>query len=182
MPPPPPRTGSHIVAIALLILALIVLVSGLAVWIGLRVLSRSVRLQVEEGGRGKKEVSIQTPFLALEVKPEVNEARLGLPIYPGAKRATDEDSASVSLAFPGEQNVRIVVAKFETPDPCEKVRDFYKDRLGGEVTTFTERDEQGKTVFKIKHPDQEKVVALLSKHGGTHIELLRVTHGRDEAN
>ena len=46
VPPQPPRTGSHVVAIALLTLALIVLVCVLAVWMGLRFLSLSVKVQV----------------------------------------------------------------------------------------------------------------------------------------
>jgi hypothetical protein len=182
VPPPPPRTGSHVVAIALLILALIILVSGMAVWIGLRYLSQHVQVQVAESGRGKKEVSIKTPLGSLEVQKDVNEARLGLPIYPGAKRVTDNDSATVSLDFPGEQNVRILVAKFETPDKREKVTDFYKERLGSEVTKFTEKDQEGKTAFEIKRHDLEKVVALENSGVGTRIVLVRVSHTPDEGN
>jgi hypothetical protein len=182
VPPPPPRTGSHVVAITLLILALIILVSGMAVWIGLRYLAHHVQVEVEEGARGKKEVSIKTPLGSLEVQKEVNEARLGLPIYPGAKRVTDKDSASVSLDFAGEESVRIVVAKYETSDPREKVREFYKSRLGSEVTKFTEKNREGKTVFEIKRPDQEKVVALEDAGAGTRIALVRVSHAPDETN
>jgi hypothetical protein len=171
-----------VVAIALLILALIILVSGMAVWIGLRYLSRHVQVQVEEGERGRKEVSIKTPLGSLEVQKDVNEARLGLPIYPGAKRVKDKDSATVSLDFPGQQNVRILVAKFETPDAREKVRDFYRDRLGSEVTKFTEKSQEGKTVFEIKRHDQEKVVALEDSGVGTRIVLVRVSHSADEGN
>jgi uncharacterized membrane protein YphA (DoxX/SURF4 family) len=50
MPPQPPRPSSNIVAIALLVLALIVLVSGIAVWTGLKFLSHDLRLQLKGMG------------------------------------------------------------------------------------------------------------------------------------
>jgi len=181
-PPAPPRSSSHIVAIALLILALIVVVSFIAVWTGLRFLSRTVRVSVEEGGGGKKEVSIKTLVGSLEVRESVDESRLGLPIYPGATRLENEGSATVSLDLPHEENLRVLAVKFESPDPLEKVRDFYKERLGSEVTRFVERTKHGATVFEIKREGQEKVVVLESRHGRTEIQLVRVTHGREETN
>ena len=89
----PPGSRSHIVIISVLILAVIVLASGIAVWVGLRVLSHAVHVQVEESGTGKKEVSIKTPLGSLEVNKDLNESSLGLPIYPGATRVKDQDSA-----------------------------------------------------------------------------------------
>ncbi len=173
-PPPPPRTSSHVVAIALLILALIVVVSAISVWVGLRVLSRNVQVHVEEGRAGKKEVSIRTPVGSFEVAKDVNEASLGLPIYPGSKRLTDKGSVSLNFDFAGDEGVRVVAAKFETPDPLEKVKEFYKERLGDEVTTFRERTREGKTVFEMKHGDQEKIVAISRARSMTRIELVRV--------
>jgi len=183
VPPPPPRSGSHILlAIVLLVLLLIILVSGIAVWTGLRFLSRSVRVQVEEGTRGRKEVSIKTPIGSLEVQKDVDEARLGLPIYPGATRVRGEDSATVNINIAGEANVRVVAAKFETPDSIEHVRDFYHAQLGSQVTKFIEKSAEGKTVFEIKHDRQEKVVALKEVDGRTRIELVHVGHGPEEGN
>jgi hypothetical protein len=180
--PPPPRSSSHVVAIALLVLALIIVVSGIAVWTGFRYLSQQVKVQVEEGGAGKKEVSIKTPLGSLEVRKGVNEARLGLPLYPGATRLPDQDTATVNIDIAGEENVRVLAAKFETPDPLAKVRDFYRDRLGSEVTKFTQNTHEGKTVFEIKGADQEKVVALKESDGKTRIELVRVAHGQAGVN
>lgn len=179
--PLPPRTGSHIVAIVLLTLAVIVLVAGLAVLAGLRFLSRSVQVHVEEGAGGKKEIAIKTPVGSLDIQGEVNEARLGLPLYPGATRVKKE-GATINIDLPGEESVRVVAGAFETPDQLEKVKAFYKQRLGSEVTKFTERNQEGKTVFEIKRRSEEKVVALRSTGGGTRIELARVTHRSEEAN
>jgi hypothetical protein len=170
------------VAIVLLILLLIILVSGIAVWTGLRFLSRSVSVQVEKGGGGRKEVSIKTPIGSLEVKPEVDEARLGLPIYPGATRVKGEDAATVNIDIAGEQNVRVAAAKFETPDPLEQVRDFYRARLGNQVTRIIEKSSEGNFVFEIKRGDQKKLVALKEMGGKTRIALVHVGHGPEEGN
>jgi hypothetical protein len=112
----------------------------------------------------------------------VSEAGLGLPLYPGAVRVKDENSATVNIDLPGEEHVRLLVAKFETSDPLEKVKDFYRERLGNEVTKFVEKSPDGKTVFEIKHGDRVKVVALRRAGDGTRIELVRVFHGTEEGN
>ena len=184
-PPPPPapparaRPGSNIVAIVLLLLALIVVVSGIVIWGGLHYLARGVQVHVNEAKEGKQ-VSVQTPIGSFEVKKDVNEAQLGLPVYPGATRLKDEDSATINMNFGGEQGVHVVVAKFETTDDLEKVRSFYQDRVGGDVTKFIEKNNEGKTVFEIKRKNQERIISLKSTGGGTRIELVRVDHGREE--
>jgi len=182
VPPQPPRSGSNIVAIALLVLALIVLVSGIAVWTGLRFLSHNLRMQVEERGGRNKEVSINTPVGSIEVHHDVNQDNLGLPIYPGATRVKDKDSAAVNLGFGGEQSVQILAAKFETSDSLERVKAFYKEHLGSEVTKFTDQGSDGKTTFEIKTHNLEKVVALEGGGSRTLIKLVRVSFGKDESN
>jgi len=182
MPPQPPRPSSNIVAIALLVLALIVLVSGIAVWTGLKFLSHDLRLQVKERGGGQKEVSINTPVGSIEVHHDVNQDSLGLPIYPGATQVKDKDSAAVDLGFGGEQSVRVLAARFETSDSFERVKAFYKEHLGSEVTKFTDQGSEGKTTFEIKTHNLEKVVALEGAGSRTLIQLVRVSFGRNESN
>lgn len=185
VPPQPPRSGSNVVAIVLLILALIVLVSGIAAWTGLRFLSHNLRLQVEEGGGSKKEVSIKIPsgkIGSIEVQHDVNEDSLSLPIYPGATRVKDNDSATVHLGFVGEAGMRILVAKFETPDSLERVKAYYREHLGSEVSKFTDQGSDGKTTFEIRTGSQEKVVALETAGSKTLIKLVRVSFGKNESN
>jgi hypothetical protein len=161
--------------------ALIVLISSMAVWTGLKFLSQNLHMQVAEGG-GKKDVSINTPVGSIEVHHDVDAASLDLPIYPGATPVKSKDSASVNLGFGSEANVRVLVAKFETPDTLEKVKNFYKVRLGTEVTKFTDEGAEGKTVFEIKGAQQEKVVALEGAGSKTLIKLVRVSFGKDDSN
>ena len=198
--PPPPRSGSYAATIALLVLAFIVLFSGMALWVGFRVLSRAVRVQVNDTGGEKKEVTIKTPFGGIEVNKEVSEAALGLPMYPGATRRSGRDDATVNMNF-GDNMARLVVAKFHTSDPFDKVKDFYDQRLASEVGKFTvketpfdsdqwdkgegnfiRKDREGKTVYEIKRNDSEKVVAIKDVGDGTSIDLVRISHGKEETN
>lgn len=204
--PPPPRSSGNIIGIVLLTLGLIVVLSCVAVVLGVRFLAHGVRVHVD-GNDDTKQVSIKTPFGGLEVHKNtgVTEARLGLPIYPGARAAKDEDSASVSLAFGGAHGLDIIVGKFDTSDPLDRVRDFYQERLtaqegpftkksridsesgdydldSGEMGSFVGLDKEGKTVFKIKHRGEERVVALENHQGGTRIEMVRISKRADEAN
>jgi hypothetical protein len=181
-PPQPPGSRSNLVVIALLFLVLVVLVGCIGAWVGLRFLSNAVHVQVAQEGSGKKEVSIKTPLGSLEVNKDVNEASLGLPIYPGATRIKEHGSATVSIDIAEEEKLRVLVGKFETPDSVDKVIAFYHDRLGNEVTKFKEKDAEGKTVFEIKHDQQDKIVALKSSGDKTVIELVRVAEGKSEAN
>ena len=181
-PPQPPESRSHLVAIVLLSLALIVVIAGLGVLVGLRAISNAVHLNVQQGGGGRKEVSIKTPLGSVEVNQDVSEASLGLPIYPGAKAIKEDDTATVNLDFANEGNVRILAGKFETPDRLEKVTAFYHDRLGDEVTKYKEKDDEGKRVFEINHDKQQQVVALKDDGSKTVIELVRISAGKPEAN
>lgn len=198
--PPPPRAGSHVVAIALLVLAFIVLVSVVGIWVGFRIITRGVNINVNDQGGDKKQVSIQTPFGGIEVNKEINEASLGLPIYPGAKTVSDHNDATVNMQF-GNNMARIVVGKYETSDAFDKVKDFYQQRLTAKEGAFTlksgdfdsghwdkeegnfiRRDKEGRTVYEIKRIESEKVVSLKDLGGSTSIELVRVSHGKEEIN
>jgi hypothetical protein len=181
-PPQPPGTRSHFLAIVLLSLALIIVIAGLGIIVGLHAISNAVHLNVQQGGGGRKAVSIKTPLGSLEVNQDVNEASLGLPIYPGARAIKEDDTATVNLDFANQANLRVLAGKFETLDSIEKVTAFYHDRLGDEVTKFKEKDNEGKTVFEIKHDQQQKVVALKNDGSKTVIELVRISAGKPEAN
>ena len=181
---PPRRSSSNALTVILLSLAVIIVLCGLVVWAGLRFVTHNVQVHVAHDGGGQNEVSIKTPIGGIEVNKsaEATEGMLGLPIYPGARRVKDSDSASINIGLPNDESVRIVVAKFQTNDPIAKVKDFYSDRLSGQVTKFTETDRDGKTVFEIKHGELEKVVALKNDGDLTRIEIVHVGHGRSESN
>lgn len=210
----PPRSGSYGMTIVLLILGLIIAAAVAAIWFGVALIRHNVHVQVTQQAGNRKDVQIQTPVGNFEVRKgeQATEAQLGLPFYPGSTRVTDEnDDGAVGLSFnfPDQNDVRIYVAKFQSPDALDQVREFYTQRLGDAVTKYTVKDKDGNTVldvdrlsesnfkadaghrarrdegkitFEIKEKDQQRVVSLESKDGGTRITLVRALHTHAEAN
>jgi hypothetical protein len=123
-----------------------------------------------------KEFVIKTPSVAVTASQTPDLAHLGLPVYPGAKYVKDESRGSLdfNLSVSGKPNIRFVVAKFQTPDGKEKVRDFYQKKLDKAITKFTEKDEEGNTAFEMKHAKDQRYVVLKSVDGNTEIDLVRM--------
>ncbi|HVB29586.1 MAG TPA: hypothetical protein VNG91_07245 [Terriglobia bacterium] len=183
-PPSPPGglTNKHMLGTALIILGLIIGSAIIMIWIGLRFLAGNAHVQVKGQEGARREVTIKTPVGSLEVEENVNPARLGLPIYPGAVRAKTSDSATVNLKLPNDETLRVWAAKFETADSLEQVSKFYNQHLGREVTRYQARTREGKTVYEIKQGGEDRIVALETQGGKTWIQLARVLHGASEPN
>ena len=185
--PPRKPLDKHVVWAILLVVGFIIASGIFMVWFGLRILSHGIHVKVTETSSDRKVVTVKTPVGAFKIAKEQNvgDLHLGLPVYPGATRATDSrDDNSVSLSFdlPNETNLRIAAAKFNTPDAISKVQDFYKQQLGGEVTNITQTSRDGKVVFELKYGEQDKIVSLKPHDGGTRIDLVRIFHGQAEPN
>lgn len=124
-------------------------------------------------------VILRTPSGGFEVSGKVKASQIGLPVYPGAKQVTDKAKDNGSLTFnlsrTGKPDVHFLVAKFETQDGVDQVRDFYKKKLGRDVTKFTEKTDDGGTAFEMRKGDQQrKYVQIKTKEGGTEIDLVRI--------
>jgi hypothetical protein len=124
----------------------------------------------------KKEILIKTPWGGLKAAATPDPSRLGLPVYPGARFIKDQESDSFSfdLSIKGKPDVRFIVGKFETPDGIEKVRNFYRKKLGKEVTKFIEKTDEGGMAFEMKGKSESKFVQLKNVSGRTQIDLLRL--------
>jgi len=141
--------------------------------------TRPAPISAQSGGaqeNEKKEILIKTPWGGLEAAATPDPSRLGLPVYPGARFMKDQgsDSLSLDLSITGKPDVHFLVGKFETPDGIGKVRDFYRKRLGKEVTKFIEKTDEGGMAFEMKGKSENKFVQLKSTSGGTQIDLLRL--------
>ena len=98
-------------------------------------------VQVEKDQNGQeKNVRVNTPFGGVHVRSDqTTAADLGLPPYPGAQLASDnqgDKSADVRLGF-GPWQMHIEVVTYTSSDPQQKVISFYKNAMGrfGDVIT-----------------------------------------------
>lgn len=108
----------------------LVLLSGLALvaW------TAGCRVHVDKDENGhEKKVQVDTPFGGVHVNTDqTTAADLGLPVYPGAHVAKDDDnqkSADVHMGF-GEWQLRVQVVSYTSSDPQDKIETFYKQALG----------------------------------------------------
>ena len=139
-----------------------------------------------EHEKNKSEILVKTPWGSMEAKAAENTRELNLPVYPGAQLLSDKESSplSASLQFDGKPGIKFVVGKFVTPDSRDKVRAFYQKKLGKQVTKFTEKDEDGSTVFEIEHKLDQRYVALKNHGAMTEVDLVHLvgveTEHKDE--
>lgn len=79
-----------------------------------------------------KNVDVRSPVGDLHLGKDADTQKAGLPLYPGARpqRKDNGDGDSVNLAFATESvGMKLIVAKYETNDPAEKVLDFYRGKM-----------------------------------------------------
>ncbi|MFB3825972.1 MAG: hypothetical protein ACE15B_04350 [Bryobacteraceae bacterium] len=123
---------------------------------------------VESKGR----VNVETPFGSVRVKRQAGvDARLfGVPVYPGATRNDDHRKvASVEFDFGDDhKELTIVTAEYTTPDPAEKVVDFYKANL---TKWIVRRSRHGGWELRVNEHGNERVVVIRERGGETHIGL-----------
>ncbi len=86
-----------------------------------------------DGKNGKENVDIKTPFGSIKVDETADPRDTGLPLYAGAKPYEKEgkdghNSANVNISS-GLLGVKVVVLEYTTPDPPDKVRDFYRKAM-----------------------------------------------------
>ena len=172
----------HTIGMALVIVGLIIGSAIIMIWIGLRFL---VGIRHEQAN-GKEDagqvVTIHTPAGPLTVQEDVNRARLGLPIYPGAVRAEALGSATINLPLPNDETLRVWTAKYVTPDSLEQVAKYYDQQLHQEGVRQQAPDRAGKTVYEIKQGDEDRIVALETHGDQTWIQLARVVRGAPAAD
>jgi hypothetical protein len=131
----------------------------------------------------KKQLEIKTSEGSFKASGEPDPAHLGLPVYPGSKlqKGDNEGGLDVNWSASGKPTVRFVVAKYRSADSASKVIDFYKRRLGKDVTKFTEKADDGSTAFEIKRKMDQRVVSVKSIEGGTEIDLVHIEGLEDDS-
>lgn len=181
--PPPPRPPNNAVWWVLGIIGgcitLVIIVSLTFAGIFLR------RVSVRNNGGS---VDIQTPVGHIAVNKDELHAT-GLPVYPGATKVKDSDTqgGSADISFGDSQGIGIGVEAYDSQDSLEKVRDWYKNRLGSSFRFETGKNQQAEfrhaniTVssdqdlsFVDDHGDSVRLVALKREDNLVKITLLRL--------
>lgn len=146
------------------------------------------RINVHNSGNS---VDIQTPVGEIAVNK--GEHATGLPVYPGATKSTDDDSGgSANISFGDQGGLGIAEEAYVSPDSEDKIRDWYRDRLGSNFRLETGKNQDAEfrhakievssdqdLSFMDDRGDAVRCVALKRDGGRVKITLLRL--GKREA-
>lgn len=77
---------------------------------------------------GKADVDITTPVGNLSVRTNGETPDTGIAVYPGAQPLREEDDPGSADVTVGNSmfGVKVLAAKFESPDGTDKIIDFYR--------------------------------------------------------
>jgi hypothetical protein len=102
-----------------------------------------------------KNVDVRSPIGDLHVGKDADALKAGLPIYPGSRTQHTDRDDPVNLAISTENfGMKLIVAKYETDDPPEKVLAFYRERMkkyGKVLECHSTEDKSG-----FHHDDDDK--------------------------
>lgn len=149
---------------------------------------------------GKADVDITTPVGNVSVRTNVETPDTGLAVYPGAQPLREEDDPESADVTVGNSmfGVKVLAAKFESPDGTDKIIDFYRNELKayGDVTEcrgdvdFRGRGDARRAVCREKPferdlqlmagpEDRQRIVSVKPRGHGTEFALVYVqTRGR----
>jgi len=101
--------------------------SSLAISIALTL---CVLAQAQNSERDKN-VDVRSPLGDLHVGKDADAQKAGLPLYPGARPQQQSNNDNpVNLALSTDSfGMKLIVAKYETDDPAEKVLAFYREKM-----------------------------------------------------
>ena len=78
----------------------------------------------------EKNVDVRSPMGDLHLGKDADAQKAGLPIYPGARPQHTDKDEPLNLALSTENfGMKLIVAKYETDDPAEKVLAFYREKM-----------------------------------------------------
>ena len=105
----------------------------------------SLRAIAQNNDRDKN-VDVRSPVGDLHVGKDADAQKAGLPRYPGARPQNEENNNPLNLALSTDDfGMKLIVAKYETPDSPERVLNFYRDKMKkyGKVLECHGTDDKG---------------------------------------
>ena len=168
-PPPPAQSGGAL--IILIVVGVFVLlgvvaagVVGAFVWHATKAVSNAI---VHKNSNG--DVIINTPGGAITSgsASSISESDLGVALYPGATRG----EGSMNMHTPAGS---LISAVFVTSDSPSQVVDYYKSKIGGDVSTM---ESGNSTVLTSAADSKNKVMVTVTANdnGKTRIRILHTT-------
>jgi hypothetical protein len=158
-------------------LIFVCLIVGLATVVGGIVVTKSIR--VHGGGHN---LAIDTPGGRLDIRTHeiMDPALAGIPIYPGATRASDSGGGANiewNSADGNGDSVYVMAGEYRTHDSARDVLDFYRRQLPS-LIVIKERDRD--TDLEYRKGGIRRIISIHEKHDETRIGV--ATIGGRESN
>jgi hypothetical protein len=84
----------------------------------------------QDSDQSDKPLDVTSSVGDLHVGKDADAKKAGLPLYPGARPERDKDNDPLNLGILTESfGFKLVVAKYESDDPAEKILAYYKDKM-----------------------------------------------------
>jgi hypothetical protein len=117
-------------------------------------------------------VSIDTPAGRIDIHPhdKFDASITGVPAYPGAKSRNGGAVVEWSSSD-GSEDKGLAVAETVTPDPVDKVVEYYRSRL---PDWNVERERGGGIKMEMDEGGTKRVIGIERKSDGTHIGVATV--------
>ena len=84
----------------------------------------------QDSDQSDKPLDVTSSVGDLHVGKDADAKKAGLPLYPGARPERDKDNDPLNLGILTESfGFKLVVAKYESDDPAEKILAYYRDKM-----------------------------------------------------
>jgi len=162
---PPARSGSSALKIILIIVAIFVGLGILGVGtVGYMIYRVAHNVRVSENG---EHVSLNGPNGSMDISASETPSAsdLGTEIYPGAEAIKGGVKMKTSAGS-------LVTGVFLTSDSKEQVVDFYKDKLGSDVSVM---DVPDAAIMTLKKDQEESVMVTITTKSSQHPGKTQIT-------
>lgn len=113
----------------------------------LAVIALTVPAFGQDSAKQDKSLDVRSSAGDLHVGPDADAKKAGLPLYPGARPAHDENNGPLNFGLLMENlGMKLVVAKYESDDAPEKVLSYYRGKLkkyGKVLECHSQKRDQG---------------------------------------
>jgi hypothetical protein len=133
----------------------------------------------QDSDKSDKPLDVTSSVGDLHVGKDADAKKAGLPLYPGARPERNKDNDPLNLGILTESfGFKLVVAKYESDDPAEKILAYYKDKMkkyGKVLECHNKNDNSG--FHSDKNDDRDQPLKCEGDNNGPVRELKVGTEG-----